>query len=252
MKLQVIFLFVLISSSYCFAQDEPAKDSTSDDHAVEKPVPATQQHPDFNDRLDAIIKDTIKKHMNEIDPLALDERMLSFNKTIGVGILERNVTGKAGFTNITLDGLMNIRRIGNAYLARTKYGNIEMNIKLALGPLNLKMDGIASLLGFGAKMKAEGKLTHVDGAAVLHFYPPKEEIYVKNFTLGNLNGLSIKITKSPLFFTPFIVNQVVRASIATFNPVIKTAAEKAGSRILADVVKESTFLKDIMTSYAAK
>jgi hypothetical protein len=259
MKPQFLCLFILILSPLSFAEEnsiddvpQPDVDPTPDDPAEGDSVLATDDQLDFNDRLDEIIKDTIKNHRSEINPLVLNDQFFYFNKTFGVGLLEKNVTGKAGLTNITLEGLENIRRIGNASLAKTKYGNTEMRLNLALGPLHLTMEGIASLLGLGAKMAAEGNVAHVDGKAILHYYPSREEIYVKSFTLGNLNGLNFKIIKSPLFFTPFIVNQFLRVSLATFNPLIKSAAERVGSRILSQAIRESDFVKDIMTKHAAK
>jgi len=239
MKFYAFALIVLLSA---FAE------AADPDAPVENPTLSTDADKDFNKMLDEIIKATITKHKKDITPYELEDRKITFQKKIVLV----NVTGAIGFDNITLHGLENIKRAGDSYLSKTKYGNTEMSVKLLVGPLSLKADGLVSFLGLTSRSSYEINLENVVGSGVLHFYPKTEEISIKSFDMGKLNGLQFKITKCPLIFTPFVVNQVSRAMIAVYRPIIKLAVERTASMVLISAVRESAFLKDIMTNNAQK
>ena len=241
MKLQFVLFITFLTVSSAFE---------ADDVLVSKPVSAATQSKDFNERLDTIIKKQIEEHLEEWSPLKLENYTVKFEKPVGFGILKTNVTGVASLNNITLSGLTTIKRVGDAFLAKTKYGNTEMKVTLAIGPLNLNINGLASLLGASAKMAAEGKVDVVEASATLHFHPKTEEVYVKDFSLGQLKGLNVKVTKYPLFFTRLVMNQFIKVSLNTLNPVIKFAISKSGVTLLQDVVVDNDFIKQIMKTYS--
>ena len=198
--------------------------------------------PRFNERLDQIIHQTIADRHDELVPYHIDDQRVAFWRKIG----PINITGEAGFVHNELDGLVNVRRIGDAYLGRTKWGNAELSLSLRIGPIDLKTQAYARFLGIGPRIEVEVDVAHVDIHAVLHLSHHTEEIAVKDFNVDQLLGLRFRITRAPGFVTPFVANQIIRGGIHVFAPVIRTAATKAGRTILQEMITDSQFVKDVM------
>ena len=216
-----------------------APTSEEDNYVTPKP---SHEIPIWNDMLDALIADTIAQHHDEIVPYHLEEQRVGFWRKIG----PLNVTGEAGFTENTLDGLVNVVRLGDARLGKTKWGNIEMQLGLRVGPLELNTKAYARFLGIGPKISVQAGVTHADARAVLHFNHRTEEIAVKSFKVEELLGLRFKLTKAPGFVTPFVANQIIRGGLAVFTPAIRRAVTRVGGIFLDRLITDSEFVKDVM------
>ena len=142
----------------------------------------------FNDRLDEIIKETINRHHDEIVPYRLPNQTVGFWRKIG----PVNVSGEAGFLNNELTGLMNVRRINDAKLGKTKWGNVEMSLDLDIGPIQVVTDGYAKFLGVGPRVKYQVSVIHVTASSVLHMNHITNQVAVKSFKVGEILGLDFK------------------------------------------------------------
>lgn len=196
----------------------------------------------FNDRLDQIIRETIGKHRSEIVPYNLQDQRTGFWRKIG----PLNITGEAGFINNSLHGLVNVRRIEDAYLGKTKWGNVQMTLNLEIGPLDLQTVGYAKFMNIGPRVSYKISVVHVDLSAVLHFNHRTEEVAVKSFNVNDILGLSFKITRAPGFVTPFVANQIINGGITIFKPLIRTAVTRTGHIVLDRIINDSDFVKDVM------
>ena len=195
----------------------------------------------FNDAFDRIIetyKDQEKVLKNET--LIADQKAKAESK---VGLL--TFSYEFGFQNITLFGMDTLRRIGDADRFETRYGNTELRAGIALGPLKLRFTTVTKVLGIGPKLPYEAELTDVSAAAVLHFHPKNERIYVKSFTLREFTGLRF-YARGPGIVTPFLTNQIFRVATATLTPVVKLAIQQNGERFLQSIVAENDFIKRII------
>ena len=85
--------------------------------------------------------------------------------------------------------------------------------------------------------------------AVLSYHPPLEQVFVKSFEVGELAGLKFKLL-GPGYVTPFFANQFIKAALATLNPLIKSTVERQGRNVLERSVKDSDFVKTVITQLA--
>ena len=204
---------------------------------------AADPSPLFNDRLDEVIRDTIEKHKDEISPYRVADQKVGFSQKIG----PISVTGEAGFTNNSVQGLTNIRRVHDAYLETLPSKDVKLTLNLAIGPVELLTDGHVKFMGIGPRISYKVDLAHANGKAVLLYNHKVEEVTVESFEVNDLIGLNFRILKSPGFVTPFITSQIVNGAMAVFNPVIKAGVTRAGSTILDYMVRDSELVKDLMT-----
>jgi len=197
----------------------------------------------FNEQLDRLIKAKVLE-VNGNDTLKIDPKQLFF---VARKVGPINITSEGGFDDITLHGVTSLRRVADAYLAPTKYGNTELKLSLAVGPLRLQATGFISLLGVTIKLSYEAVVVHVDASAVLHYHPPLEQIYVKSFNLGDLDGIKLKVKSLPGLITPFVTNQLIKAAVSTLKPVIRIAVKTSAESVISSVVLDNDFLKRVMT-----
>ena len=197
------------------------------------------------EKLKTAIADQISKLGSRIDPLVLDDQTSGFIRKVG----PFNVTGKIGLQNLKLTGLKDIRVLQDAFRKKTKFGNTELHLVIGVGPLNLEGRGVASFMGLGPKVGFQGRLAHIDASAVLSYHPPLEQVFVKSFEVGELAGLKFKLL-GPGYVTPFFANQFIKAALATLNPLIKSTVERQGRNVLERSVKDSDFVKTVITDLA--
>ena len=222
----------------------PAVEEADEDHA-EDPVEGPRHSSALlNERLDQIIRYTIAKNHDKIVPYKIRDQKIDFWFKVGTF----NMTGEAGFMNNTLDGLVNVRRVDDAYLGRTKGGNVEMHLSLQVGPLQLITSGFVRFQDMISHPQILYNITadHVDAGAVLHFNGQTEKVAVKSLTVDEILGLSFKIFKSPGFIPRYAVTQIINGGIAIFNPLIRTAVTHTAAVVLDRLIMDSEFVKDVM------
>lgn len=243
MKWTVLLCALLVTYSYAAEGDEDLEHVDDDD----EPGPQVPVTPDFNARLDQIIRQAIRDHGDEIEPLQTADQAVGFDRKVG----PLRVSGEVKLQNITLAGLSTLRRSGESSLSRTRYGNVELKVKLALGVLNYKTLGRVRFLGFGTGAEYTGRIEHIELEAVVHYHAPTEELYIKFFKLHELEGLTLKYKgPGPLGLLNAVSNQVIKATLAVFRPLFRLSIERASLRFLREAIRDSTFLKDIMLSHA--
>lgn len=256
MKLCILFTICLLAFVRCEDDEDFAGPDGSDEPTAPVPdfvateigdaddvvVGPTHSSEIFNKRLDEIIKNKIAEHHDEIVPYNLSDQRTGFWRKIG----PLNMTGEAGFVDNKLYGLVNVMRLEDAYLGRTKWGNVEMSFGLRVGPLELTTRGFARFLGIGPRVAYKINVVQVDTTAVLHFNNRTDKVAVKSFKVSEILGLSFKITKAPGFVTPFVANQIINGGISVFKPLIKTAVTKTGGVLLERLIEDSDFVKDVM------
>jgi hypothetical protein len=114
-------------------------------------------------------------------------------------------------------------------------------------PLELQNEGHAKFLGIGPRIASKVSLAHADGKAVLIYNHKVEQVTVESFDVSEIVGLKFKILRSPGFVTPFVATQIVNGALAVFNPIIKAGVTRAGNTILDHMLRDSDFVKDLMT-----
>lgn len=218
--------------------DVPEEELAEEDMTVAPPRPA----PTFNERIDEIIRDSIQKHHPELVPYKMQDQKIGFWRKIG----PLNLTGEAGFIDNQMDGLVNIRRADDASLTRTKWGNAEMKLSLAIGPIEVRTNGYAKFMGIGPHVSYRIAVAHVTASALLHFNNKTTEVAVKSFDVKEILGLKFQITRAPGFVTPFVANQLIRGGISVFTPLIKKAVTRTGRIVLDSMVRDNEFVMEVM------
>jgi len=208
-------------------------------------VPNTEQPTSnkFNEQLEKIIADTIRKHRETLEPFKIAPYRNHFLRKVGF----ITFSGESVFNETAIAGLSTLKRSGQSSLVKTKYGNSELRVQLSIGPLNFRTVHRAALMGMRGQTELTGRLEKVDAHAVIHYHPPTQEIFLKSFKLNELNDLKVDI-KAPTIvgLSNRLLTMITNASIRLWKPVIRVATERAGARIIAMAIRESEFLKDIL------
>lgn len=229
MKFSLLFTTLLVSCVSC--QDEIAGST---------PQPTSYL---FNERLDQVIKDTIANHSAEISPLKIEDQTVSFYRKIG----PLNITGTVGFTNNSLRGLDSIRRINDAFLAKTAGQDARLTLHLETAGLEMTSDAHAKFMGIGPRISTTLVMKHAHGTATLLYKHKTEEVTVQSFVVDEIVGLRLRILKAPGFVTPFVAKQIINRALAVFNPLVKAGVTTAGRTLLDNMVRENELVKDILT-----
>lgn len=221
MKLGIILLLVTFS---CLSKADPKPD------------------PSFNEVIDSIL-DKRTSEDTEIDPIRVDDSGFEFTRKLGFII----VNGIAKFSNITITGLSNLKRVRDIETEKLDEFKSSMTIFLGVEKIKLNMDGVLKFMGIGPSRKFDGDVDSLVLEIQLVHNQLDDNVKVAVMKVVEMGRLQLKASGS-YKVVDSITNSVIKTSLSSFAKMIRYGVELTFSRVAERFMAQSEDIKRVMST----
>ena len=141
--------------------------------------------------IDNLIAGKIKKHINELEPLRIQNYTYEFNRRWAFGLLP--LKGHAKLEDIELHGLSTIQRIGPVKFSSPDEASKGLEIVFEVTNLTHSMTGNARLGLLNSERNFTGHIKLVEFHLYVKHSKARDEVYVQRLMLTKLDGLDVQV-----------------------------------------------------------
>lgn len=192
----------------------------------------------FDEFFDNVLKASLKKRAEEIEPLNASDIGVSFDRRFGFV----HITGEAIFADIQVNGLSSLHRSGNSSRSVLKDGRKRVSVELSTKAVSLTANSRFHVMGLGPRRRITGKLDKLTFQLTINHNTTSNDVELHDFKVKALDGLALQAKKRELLVDK-ITNLAIRASLATFRRTIRFAIQVAVKRTLRKHINDIKVLK---------
>lgn len=197
--------------------------------------------------LENIIKRTMAKYNDTIEPLNITEKGFTYER--GVGRFRARAVAR--LLNIKLYGLSTTRRSGNVDLTKPDDITSLLTINLLMSNLKYSASGEITVLGFGFRRRFKGKLDKVHAKVLVRYNLARDVLSITHVKVIDMKGLKLTATGNSIFTTisDAIINRFIRLSISYLNQAFRIAIELALKTLFEETISDpkiGSVIKGIM------
>ena len=198
--------------------------------------------PSFNEVIDSILNKRTSEDA-DLDPIKVSDTGFEFQRKVAF----INVRGIAKFSNTTISGLSNLKRVKDIETEKIDEFKNSMTIFLGVQNIKLEMEGVLKFMGVGPTRKFEGIVDNLVLEMQLVHNQLEDDVKVAVLKVSEMGKLDLKAAGG-FKVVDAVTNQVLRTALSSFDKLVKYAVELTFSKIAEKFMSQSDDIKRVMST----
>lgn len=198
--------------------------------------------PSLNELIDTILNKRTSDD-SELDPIRVSDSGFEFRRKVAMV----SITGIAKFSNITISGLSNLKRVKDIETEKLDEYKSSMTIFLGVQNINLNMDGALKFMGVGPSRKFEGVVDNLVLEMQLVYNQLNDDVRVSILKVSEMGKLNLKAAGG-FKVVDAVTNSVLKTALSSFDKMVRYGIELTFSKIAERFMSQADDVKRVMST----